>query len=63
MIYDAGQLNKKVNIVGRVTKEINGFDKVTTEIKYKISVQVLNLHADANITKQNKYQMLKMLLL
>lgn len=35
MIYDAGTLNKKVNIVGRVTKEINGFDKVRTEIKYK----------------------------
>lgn len=35
MIYDAGQLNKKVNIVGRVTKEVNGFDKTVTEIKYK----------------------------
>ena len=35
MIYDAGMLNKKVNIVGRVTKEINGFDKTVTELKYK----------------------------
>ena len=35
MIYDAGMLNKKVNIVGRVTKEVNGFDKIVTEIKYK----------------------------
>lgn len=35
MIYDAGQLNKKVNIIGRVTKEVNGFDKTVTEIKYK----------------------------
>ena len=35
MIYDAGQLNKKVNIIGRVTKEINGFDKTVNEIKYK----------------------------
>lgn len=35
MIYDAGTLNKKVNIVGRVTKEINGFDKTVNEIKYK----------------------------
>ena len=35
MIYNAGQLNKKINIVGRVTKEINGFDKTVTEVKYK----------------------------
>jgi SPP1 family predicted phage head-tail adaptor len=35
MIYDAGKLNKKVNIIGRVTKEINGFDKTVTELKYK----------------------------
>lgn len=35
MIYDAGQLNKKINIIGRVTKEINGFDKTVTEVKYK----------------------------
>lgn len=35
MIYDAGQLNKKVNIIGRTTKETNGFDKTVTEIKYK----------------------------
>jgi SPP1 family predicted phage head-tail adaptor len=35
MIYDAGMLNKKVNIIGRVTKEVNGFDKTVIEIKYK----------------------------
>lgn len=35
MIYDAGSLNKKINIVGRVTKEVNGFDKTVNEIKYK----------------------------
>lgn len=35
MIYNSGQLNKKINIVGRVTKEVNGFDKTITEIKYK----------------------------
>nr|DAI46237.1 MAG TPA: Putative head tail adaptor [Caudoviricetes sp.] len=35
MIYDAGTLNKKINIVGRVTKEVNGFDKTVNEIKYK----------------------------
>lgn len=35
MIYDAGHLNKKINIVGKVTKEINGFDKTVTETKYR----------------------------
>ena len=35
MIYNAGTLNKKVNIIGRVTKEVNGFDKTVTENKYK----------------------------
>lgn len=35
MIYDAGTLNKKINIVAKVTKEVNGFDKTVTEIKYK----------------------------
>ena len=63
MIYDAGQLNKKINIVGRVTKEVNGFDKTVTELKYKTYQQVLNLVADANTTKLNKYRMRKMSLL
>ena len=35
MIYDAGKLDKKIDIVGKVTKEINGFDKTVTEVKYR----------------------------
>lgn len=35
MIFNAGKLDKKINIVGRVTKEINGFDKTVDDYKYK----------------------------
>lgn len=35
MIYDAGHLDKKINIVGKVTKTVNGFDKTVKEVKYK----------------------------
>ena len=35
MIYDAGQLNKRVDIIGKVTRTVNGFDKIVTETKYK----------------------------
>lgn len=34
MIYDAGMLNKKISILGRVTKEIGGFARVVTVEKY-----------------------------
>ena len=35
MIFNAGILNKKINIVGRVTKTVNGFDKTVDDYKYK----------------------------
>jgi hypothetical protein len=35
VIYDAGILNKKVTVFGRVTKTVHGFEKVVNEIKYR----------------------------
>lgn len=35
MIFNAGILNKKINIVGRITKTVNGFEKTVDDYKYK----------------------------
>ena len=35
MIFNAGVLNKKINIVGRITKTVNGFEKTVDDYKYK----------------------------
>lgn len=53
MIYNSGQLNKKINIVGRVTKEINGFDKTVTEVKYK------NISASIRPSRGREYYEMK----
>lgn len=35
MIFNAGVLNKKINIAGRITKTVNGFEKTVDDYKYK----------------------------
>ena len=39
MIYDAGILNKKVTVFGRVTKTVHGFEKVVHEIKKSKAIE------------------------